>query len=149
MKPFWLSLAVASLFVIGCHWLGSGGPPKGRPVSNAMCHVCHMNYEEERLAVRHAKVGVGCVTCHGRSDAHCNDENNVTPPDVLYPHEKVNSACTACHAARQLARAECHVPILAGTATINRFCTNCHGNHRLPRRTVRWDKTTRALLPKD
>jgi len=121
---------------------------------NAACFVCHANYREEPLASRHAAANVACVDCHGPSYAHRNDENNTTPPDVMYPADEIDQACRKCHASHdvpaakviacwQSARREAD-PDKTNTETI--VCTDCHGNHRLRLRSVRWDKKTGKLL---
>jgi hypothetical protein len=121
-------------------------PPEGPVADNSRCHVCHINYEEEDLAVNHAKANIGCEDCHGASDAHCSDEDNITPPDIMYPRDDLNSFCLKCHAADKLS--DVHQPILAGTAE-EKYCTDCHGQHRLGYRTRHWDKATGELLRDD
>ncbi|MEA3226717.1 MAG: cytochrome c3 family protein [Planctomycetota bacterium] len=64
---------------------------------NMACFVCHGNYRGEFLAECHAKADVGCVSCHGDSFAHRNDENNTTPPETMYPAEKIDPFCQGCH----------------------------------------------------
>ena len=123
-------------------------PPEGPVADNSRCHVCHMNYEDEELAVLHARANIGCEQCHGASDAHCSDEDNVTPPDTMYPLEKINSSCMTCHPKENI-DAEQHQTLFDGTATENKYCTDCHGNHRLSYRTRRWDKTTGELIEDD
>ena len=137
--------------LVGCRppTRDGGGPVKAAAVDNSRCHVCHINYSEELLAVRHAKVGVGCEKCHGSSDAHCNDEGNITPPGIMYPKDKVNSACMACHAKASFVKVVNHKASLAAVEANTKVCTDCHGQHRLARRDVRWDKKTRKLLPED
>jgi hypothetical protein len=103
---------------------------------NSRCHVCHINYEDEKLAVTHARAGIGCEQCHGASDAHCSDEDNITPPDIMYPADKVNSFCKGCHPKAQLGGGK-------------KYCTDCHGEHRLNHRTRRWDKSTGQLIEDD
>ena len=154
MRAFVGLLLVSAVAFVGCQWLGLGGLPANAPPtlrlrvkSNGQCHVCHMNYEEEKLAVTHVEEGVGCATCHGPSDAHCNDENNLTPPDVLYPRGQIDAACMKCHSRDKLAKRKEHAAALAGAAADRKVCTDCHGEHRLARRTVRWDKVTRKVLP--
>lgn len=123
---------------------------KGPKADNHACHVCHTNYSEEWLAVTHAENDVGCVKCHGESIAHRNDENNITPPDTMYPADGIDKACVKCHethdapAQKVLARfaercpsKKCGDPVI---------CTDCHGDHRLKLRSVRWDKKTGKLL---
>jgi hypothetical protein len=66
-------------------------PPEGPVADNSRCHVCHINYADEKLAVRHARANISCEQCHGTSDAHCSDEDNITPPDIMFPLQKINS----------------------------------------------------------
>jgi hypothetical protein len=122
----------------------------GTLTENGPCFVCHVNYEAEPLASRHAAANVGCVSCHGPSYAHRNDENNTTPPDIMYPPDKTDAACHKCHASHDVPAAK------IVTLWLKRYphkrdarrivCTDCHGEHRLKVRTVRWDKETGKLL---
>jgi len=112
---------------------------------NTRCHVCHINYQDEELAVVHARASIGCETCHGPSNAHCSDENHLTAPDIMYPLAKINSFCMECHT-RDTIDIMPHQPILDGTAGEGtKHCTDCHGSHRLARRTRKWDKETGKL----
>ncbi|GAB6166810.1 hypothetical protein JCM19992_28100 [Thermostilla marina] len=128
---------------------GTGDKPQA---DNSPCFVCHANFAEEPLAVRHARENVGCVDCHGQSFAHRNDENNTTPPDVMYARNHIDEACGDCHETHDVpARAIVNTYLkrgLRGTPADKLVCTDCHGRHRLAHRTVRWDKTTRKLLPR-
>jgi len=90
-------------------------------IDNSRCHVCHINFAFDDLAVNHGEVNVGCETCHGPSDAHCSDEDNIIPPDIMWPLASLNSKC----------------------------CTDCHGDHRLPHRTRRWNRETGELIESD
>ncbi len=132
-------------------------PPKKKPrakdqgpvADNHACHVCHTNYEEELMAVQHAEADVGCVECHGQSAAHRNDENNITPPDKMYPAEAIDASCVKCHethdapARKVIAQWQ---ERCAGKKDLGQMvCTDCHGEHRLKIRTVRWDKKTGKL----
>ncbi len=136
----------------------SDGPPEKDPwdvpagpvADNTACYCCHANYEKEPLAQEHAKANVGCVKCHGASHKHRNDENNVTPPDTMFPPEKIDPGCRQCHKTHDV----------AATLVIKRWqercgtkakpkeivCTDCHGEHRLKSRSVRWDKSTGKLI---
>ena len=120
---------------------------------NGACHVCHTNYQEEPLAVTHARANVGCVKCHGQSIAHRNDEANVTPPETMYPVAKIDAACRKCHeahdvpAAKVIARWQAKCPSKTNAKEI--VCTDCHGEHRLKLRTVRWNKETGKLLSRE
>lgn len=122
--------------------------PTGPVADNSRCHVCHINYADEELAVTHAKANIGCEECHGACDAHCSDEDNVTPPDIMYPLDKINSFCMTCHPKDKI-DTEPHEAILAGADTEKKYCTDCHGEHRLGHRTRRWDKETGELLEDD
>ncbi len=116
---------------------------------NDACLHCHAKYKKEPLAVRHAKEDVGCVTCHGKSFAHRNDENNTTPPEKMYPAHVIDAACGKCHethdapASRVIARFQKRCPRKDPKAIV---CTDCHGDHRKKVRSVRWNKTTGALI---
>ncbi|MHC4537722.1 MAG: cytochrome c3 family protein, partial [Planctomycetota bacterium] len=114
---------------------------------NSRCHVCHINYDEEELALNHELGGVSCEKCHGSSDAHCSDENNITPPDIMYSKASVNPSCMKCHSKEEIIEEGHHKPLFSGAVTQMKYCTDCHGReHRIPVRTVRWDKTTGKLL---
>ncbi len=114
-----------------------------RAADNSRCLVCHLNFKQESLATAHAKAGLGCVKCHGESDAHASDEDNVTAPDIMYAKRAVNPACIKCHALEKLGR-KAHVPAAAPQS--KRVCTGCHGPHRAANRSRRWDPETRKLI---
>lgn len=124
--------------------------PKGPVADNSACHVCHTNYQEEQFAVVHAKANVSCAKCHGQSLDHRNDEDNITPPDVIFPAAKIETLCKDCHeehnapAVKVIARWQQRCPAKTNPKDI--ICTDCHGDHRLKTRTVRWDKDTRKLI---
>ncbi|MHC4166623.1 MAG: cytochrome c3 family protein [Planctomycetota bacterium] len=117
---------------------------------NMACFVCHANYLGEFLAERHAKANVGCVNCHGDSFAHRNDENNTTPPEIMYPADKIDPFCQACHDAHDVPPKK--VVVRWKELDIDKndpariVCTDCHGQHRMKVRTVIWDKKTGKLL---
>jgi hypothetical protein len=123
---------------------------EGPAADNGPCYCCHRNFEEERLVQLHAKANVGCVKCHGESVAHRNDEDNITPPDVIYASRQIEKACQKCHqshdapAKKVIAAWQQKCP--AKTHIDDLVCTDCHGDHRLKVRTVRWDKQTRKLI---
>jgi predicted CXXCH cytochrome family protein len=125
--------------------------PTGPVANNQACFVCHGNYQTESMAGVHAKANVGCVKCHGESFAHRDDEDNVTPPDVMFWPEKIEPGCKECHdehdapAVKVIARWQECCPAKTDPKSV--LCTDCHGKeHRLKVRTVRWDKQTRKLL---
>lgn len=117
---------------------------------NSACYVCHTNYQEEAMVGWHAKEKIGCIDCHGASDAHRNDEANITPPDIMYPTAKIDAACKKCHeehnAAAKKVVARWQERCAQKTNPQDLVCTDCHGEHRLKIRVTRWDKTTRKLL---
>ncbi|MHC4117077.1 MAG: ThuA domain-containing protein [Planctomycetota bacterium] len=126
------------------------GAATGPVADNLACFCCHVNYEEEPLAVIHATNNIGCVMCHGESFEHRDDENNITPPDIIFPLEKIAGTCGKCHhghdapAAKVIARWQERG--LDKTDAKDMVCTDCHGQHRLKIRTVNWDKNTRELI---
>ena len=128
----------------------SAGMTTQAAVENAACFVCHANYRFESLANRHARADVGCAACHGQSFAHRNDENNTTPPETMYPADKIDSFCQGCHNSHDVPPGK----VVAHWAKRNPdktdpdkiVCTDCHGDHRMKVRTVIWDKKTGKLL---
>ena len=125
-------------------------PTRKLEADNSPCYVCHVNYEEEEFVTSHAGENVGCVDCHGQSYAHRDDEDNITPPDVLYGADAIAPSCGKCHdthdapAAKVIARWQERCPAKENPADL--VCTDCHGQHRLRFRTVWWDKKTRELV---
>ncbi|HUT95145.1 MAG TPA: ammonia-forming cytochrome c nitrite reductase subunit c552 [Thermoguttaceae bacterium] len=119
-------------------------------VDNFACYVCHGNYDGEELVVSHGKEGTGCIDCHGKSYAHRNDEDNVTPPDKMYPLDAVDKMCADCHdehiasARKVIERWQERCPEKADPKGI--VCTDCHYQHRLQRRTVVWNKKTGEVI---
>ena len=120
----------------------------GPMADNSRCHVCHINYDDEVLAVTHARADINCEKCHGPSDAHCGDEDNITPPDIMYPAEKIRPFCIGCHSKEKI-DIDVHKSVMAKPDTKEAICTNCHGEHRLGYRTRKWDKTTGKLIEDD
>jgi predicted CXXCH cytochrome family protein len=97
------------------------------PAENDYCYVCHANFEyDEPLVAVHDEAEVGCVDCHGPSLAHRSDEDNVTPPDILYRRPQIDVACLGCHTRHE----EREAPP-GTTAPEVAVCTDCHGEHRL------------------
>jgi len=120
----------------------------GPVADNSRCHVCHINYDDEVLAVTHARANVSCEQCHGPSDAHCSDEDNITPPDIMYPAAMIRPFCMGCHPKDKICIAV-HKSVLSDTGAKEGNCTNCHGEHRLSYRTRKWDKSTGKLIEDD
>jgi len=115
---------------------GNGDENTVSLADNSRCYVCHIFYEVDELTYIHAKADIGCERCHGASNGHCSDKDNITSPDIMYPAEKVNSSCKSCHPDGKLGGGK-------------KYCTDCHGEHRLSHRTRKWDKTTGKLIEDD
>jgi hypothetical protein len=120
---------------------------------NSRCHVCHLNFAMEEIAVTHAKEDIGCGDCHGDCDAHIDDESWAsggpgTPPGIMYPRERIDPACGECHdthdapAREVLRRWQDRCSHVSDPSKI--VCTDCHGYHRVnPKlRKAWWDKKT-------
>jgi len=113
----------------------------GPVADNSRCFVCHINYMAEEIAVTHARANIGCADCHGPSDAHIADESwasggNGTPPDTMFPKDKINTSCMACHPRDKIDTPQ-HEALFADPPE-NKACTDCHGDHRLPQRRCKW-----------
>jgi hypothetical protein len=127
--------------------------------ANSFCMACHLDFDEEELALDHEVFGVGCERCHGESLRHRSDEANITPPELMYAKERINPMCMMCHPRQDIRDTKEHLPILeAGLSTfeeavptgddVQKYCTDCHGHdHHMKVRTIRWDKATGTLLP--
>jgi ribosomal protein L37E len=126
------------------------GPEEKEQADNSACYVCHGDFKGEPLAHRHAVEGIGCADCHGESHAHRNDEDHVTPPEVMFAEHQIDAACVKCHASHDaparkvLARWRERCPEKKDPRKVT--CTDCHFSHRMKVRTVRWDKKTRKLI---
>ena len=143
-------------------------PPAEKPeedffVANPFCSACHYDFDEEELAFNHMLGGIGCERCHGESERHRSDEDNITPPEIMYPKAKINPTCMMCHPRHEINHVKDHEPLLAGAETIFDpeiettsdagghpvYCTECHAKeHRMNVRTIRWNKATGELLEK-
>jgi hypothetical protein len=127
--------------------------PEAKPklkVDNSACYVCHGNYDGEELVVTHGMEDVSCMDCHGKSLAHRDDEDNITPPDKMFALDAIDSMCADCHdthdapARKVVERWQERCP--AKTDVKELVCTDCHFQHRLAFRTVWWDKKTGELV---
>lgn len=120
---------------------------------NSRCHVCHLSFKLEELALVHARANIGCGECHGDCDAHIADESWAsggpgTPPGVMYPPERIDPACRQCHkthnapAVKVIQRWQERCGQKTDPAHL--VCTDCHGHHRVnPKlRKAWWDKQT-------
>lgn len=120
-------------------------PTPGPIADNSLCLTCHLNFKKETLTLIHAQANIGCARCHGASDAHRLDEDTVTPPDVMFPKDKIKFFCMSCHT-EDLINIPLHKTVMAEGEPVKAGCTDCHGEHRLNYRTRKWDKVTRNLI---
>ncbi len=100
---------------------------------NAACYVCHLTFVREELAQTHLRAQVTCVTCHGLSAGHANDENiGTTEPDITYERHQVNAACRECHEAHDVRPEEVVARWLERERPLRPpVCTDCHGTHKI------------------
>lgn len=120
------------------------------PSPDTACFVCHANFEEEKLAKKHADTKAeklareeddehlrppkdrpkqaGCAGCHGPCFDHRSDEDNVTAPDIMYTRGEVKAACLKCHLPH---KTETKRKDGDGPPPPNATCTDCHGRHRV------------------
>jgi hypothetical protein len=125
-------------------------------VANQFCSACHYGFSDEELALTHEQAGIGCERCHGESERHRSDENNITPPEIMYPKPRINPTCMMCHPRHEIRHIANHKTLLEGAKTIfdsanedgnQTYCTDCHApDHRINFRTIRWNKETGELI---
>ncbi|HCO94436.1 MAG TPA: hypothetical protein DIU00_10880 [Phycisphaerales bacterium] len=140
----------------GEHQVTGDIPEKKGFVANLFCSACHYGFSDEELARTHELAGVGCERCHGESERHRSDEDNITPPEIMYPKAKINPTCMMCHPRHEIRHVENHKALLTGAKTIfdsadegdnQVYCTDCHAkDHRINVRTIRWDKETGEMF---
>lgn len=138
------------------HQIAQEQPEKKGFVANVFCSACHYGFSDEKLAGTHEKAGIGCERCHGESERHRSDEDNITPPEIMYPKAKINPTCMMCHPRHEIQHVETHKTLLAGAKTAldsadqtgeQMYCTGCHApHHRINVRTIRWNKETGELI---
>jgi len=140
----------------------SGNDGEEHFVANVFCAACHYDFDEEELAFEHMAAGVGCERCHGESARHRSDEDNITPPELMYSKERINPTCLMCHPRHDIIHVKEHGSLLEGAETIfdpeiddpaskwaghKLYCTTCHAKeHRIKVRTTRWDKCTGEVI---
>jgi hypothetical protein len=103
-----------------------------------------MNFVEEPLAAIHQEQEIYCISCHGPSMAHANDENiGATPPDIIIERDQIGTSCRTCHEthdvppekviARFLERTKASPATKPATQQARPVvvCTDCHGTHRI------------------
>ncbi len=104
--------------------------------ANAACYVCHIPFVKEELSKTHLKAKVPCTKCHGLSAGHANDEDiGATPPDVLFPRNRIDKSCRECHKGHNVPAREVVARFLVRKLPLGRtaVCTDCHGRHKIQR----------------
>ena len=172
-RPIWSVVLATLVLVSGVYFLSENDRAWGAPplslegfldeklpeasddepklkVDNSACYVCHGNYDGESLVTKHGMEEIGCIKCHGESLEHRDDEDHVTPPDVMYPLEEIDKACRKCHeehdapAVKVVKRWRERCPKKTNPKEL--VCTDCHFQHRMKFRTVWWNKKTREFI---
>ncbi len=155
MRDYLLAAAGTLLVIAGCEGVGVGVAPRpaepppadeAEVAPNDMCHVCHIPYAEEPLAVVHDKAKIWCIECHGLSAEHMQDENiGATPADIAYKKHQVDPMCSKCHKpkkhpkvtekvrTKRLAESKkAQEKIKGRQVEVTGVCTDCHGSHWIP-----------------
>ena len=116
-------------------------PVKAQQADNSECLICHMDFKTELLSIKHERAGVGCISCHGTSLPHGDDELNITPPDRLFGRAEVVPFCKACHPTHKTGKVykvffrKWHGRRRPNGRMVldDSVCTDCHGNHAVLR----------------
>ena len=91
------------------------------------CVVCHVDASDQWTGTLHDRNDVGCIECHGPSEAHAQDENNEVLPDEIFARADVDRLCAECHRCTRSGVAD-EVP-LRDVALGPPVCTDCHRAH--------------------
>jgi hypothetical protein len=104
---------------------------------NSTCLVCHLDLETEEIAAVHLKAGIVCAACHGASEVHRSDEQNIMKPEVTFGRLEIEPFCKACHPTHKSGK-QYRVFVSEWTGrrrpngrmvTSGSICMDCHGNH--------------------
>jgi formate-dependent nitrite reductase cytochrome c552 subunit len=75
---------------------------------------------------------------------------NITPPDLMFAVESIDSSCARCHEGHDVEPRAVVKRFLERSPTQtdpkSLVCTSCHGEHHLAVRPVRWDRKTGKLV---
>jgi len=102
--------------------------------ANAACYVCHTLFVKEEVSKVHLEGKVTCITCHGLSAAHANDEDvGATPPDVAFERDQIDPLCRRCHTTHDAPAREVVDRFLQRRLSPKSapLCTDCHGRHKI------------------
>jgi hypothetical protein len=123
-----LIILIAFLLISGACATGTNNSmPVQRQGSNFSgdpdsCSMCHVDVEIEILKAetKHMKAGIDCITCHGLSIGHIQNEINEVKPDRIIAKKSMNSFCHGCH----------NTSASHDEKVISRMvCTSCHDAH--------------------
>ena len=110
------------------------------PADNSGCQVCHYDFGEEELSVKHEEAGVGCNSCHGISENHSQDELNILFPDYLFGRAEIVGFCKTCHTEEHpkgkmyelfMKKWEGKYRPHGRMVSDKSICTYCHGKHAI------------------
>ena len=101
--------------------------------ANAACYVCHMTFIHEDLSKTHLKEKVNCISCHGLSAKHANDEDvGASKPDKMFKGAAVDKMCAECHEEHDAPARKVVARFLERKlTTADSHCTACHGTHKI------------------
>ncbi|MGD0536400.1 MAG: hypothetical protein ABSC03_02015 [Verrucomicrobiota bacterium] len=86
------------------------------------CEICHD--EEFRKLAKGSHKGLSCEGCHGPSQAHSDDPDDL----AVRPKKEPFSTCTRCHEFN-VSRPKWHKQIVTRTHYTGDKCTDCHVPH--------------------
>lgn len=128
MNPLILLLTLTAVFTLGACAVNRNNLESvqqkddlfdGDPESCSMCHV-DVEIEILKAKTKHMESGVDCITCHGLSIGHIQDEINEVKPYRVITKKTTNSFCHGCH----------DTSTSHDEKIISRMaCTNCHDAH--------------------
>ena len=102
--------------------------------ANAACYVCHTLFVKEEVSKVHLEGKVTCITCHGLSAAHANDEDvGATPPDVAFERDQIEPLCRRCHTTHDAPARDVVARFMQRRLSPKSapLCTDCHGTHKI------------------
>lgn len=121
--PAGVALALGAL-ALACVARPDPPPPPSLSATLGGCPICHIDVVEKRRGSKHERKGIGCITCHGTSQKHLEDENNEVKPDRAFAPADIDDFCAGCHldTCPQSQAKQRRVP--------PKNCAACHGAHR-------------------
>lgn len=127
------ALLAAAMLLVG--WSNAGWAQATDEGPSARCMMCHAADHEKMARTRHAVVAdsrnMGCIGCHGMSEAHAGNPVGDKPDKVYKGAAALDAAeasetCLACHTSINKALMQWHGSIHPSSAV---GCNNCHTIH--------------------